>query len=186
LYELTFTVFAFIISMVPFSVALNSSVYRCIEWKESLRIALVFAVFHALMAAAGWGVGYAVKGWLHSMDIPIALFIMFFMALRYFVDARRKARELRTITVENIRILFSFAIVTGINTLLLGISLGILYPGVFHFIWILFAMVFMLSVFGIRAGKRGWMNLGRTAETLGSLLLFGAGIFILLQFLKLL
>lgn len=184
MYAITFIAFALIISAVPFSVALNSSVYRCIEWKEALRIALVFALFHAAMAAVGWGVGYGIKGWLGSMSVPVALFILLFMALRYFADARRKGREARTMTVENIRILMGFAMVTSINTLLLGIGLGILYSGWLDFAGIVAALVFLIARFGVLAGKKGWMNLGKVGETMGSMLLFGITIFVLLQYLK--
>jgi putative Mn2+ efflux pump MntP len=185
MYFLTIITFAFVISMVPFSVALSSSIYRCIEWKESLLMAFMFAVIHGVMAMVGWGLGYATRGWLTSMGTPVAITIMLFIALRYFIDARRKGREARTITVKNMKILLGFATVTAINTLLLGIGLGILYSGWLDFIGVVFAVVFLVTRFGILAGKRGWMNLGRTAETVGSLLLFGITIAILLQYLKL-
>ena len=186
MYLLTLAAFAFIIAMVPFSVALSSSVYRCIQWKEGFRIALVFAMFHAVMAAVGWGAGYSVKPWLHTMAVPVSLFIFFFMALRFFVDARRKGPESRTLVVENMRILVGFAIVTGINTLLLSISLGLLYPGVLKLAGIVFAMVFLITLVGIRTGKKARMNTGRVAETIGSMLLTVISIFILLQYLKIL
>lgn len=184
MFLLTLSAFAFVISMVPFSVALGSSIYRCIEWKEALRIALVFSTAQALMAAAGWGLGHAVKGWLHDMAVPMAVLIMLFIGLRYFLDSRRLGREMRTIAVENMRILLGFAFVTGINTILLSISLGVLYTGWWSFIRILFLVVFIMTILGIGVGKRGWTGLGRTAEMLGGILLFGISIFILLQFLK--
>ena len=184
MYALTFIAFALIISAVPFSVALSSSVYRCIEWKEALRIALVFALFHAVMAAVGWGVGYGIKGWLSNMAVPVALFIVLFMALRYFVDARRKGREARTMAVENMRILLGFAMVTSINTLLVCIAMGILYTGWLDFAGIVAAIVFLVTRLAVLAGKQGWTNLGRLVETAASLLLFGIGVFILLQFLE--
>jgi len=185
MYVLTLIAFSIIISLVPFSVALSSSVYRCIEWKEAMRIALVFTVFQSVMAAIGWGIGYAVKGWLHNMAVPVAVFTMFFIGLRYFADSRRKGREMRTMAVENMRILLGFAFVTSINTLLLGISMGILYTDLMNFIGILFSVVFLMTVVGIRAGKMGWMNLGKAVEMAGGLLLFGISIFILVQYLKL-
>lgn len=185
MYTLTLIVFALIISAVPFSIALTSSVYRCIEWKEALRIALVFALSHAAMAAIGWGVGYGVKAWLSTMGVPVALFIMFFMALRYFTDARRKSQEARTLAVKDMRILMGFALVTSINTLLLGISLGIVYSGWLEFAGMVAVIAFLVTRFGIYAGKQGWLRIGRVVESLASLLLIIVTIFILLQFIKL-
>jgi putative Mn2+ efflux pump MntP len=109
---------------------------------------------------------------------------MFFMTLRYFTDSRRKSRAARTMGVENMRILFGFAIVTGINTLLLTISLGLLYTGWLDFAGIVAALVLLLTRFGVFAGKRGWMNMGRTAELLASILMIALAVVILLQYLN--
>lgn len=184
MYYVTFLAFAFVIAIVPFSVAVSSSVFRCIEWKEALKISFVFALVHAVMAAAGWGLGTGIKGWFRDLAVPVALFIMAFIAFRYFADSFRKGRELRTIVAENRRILLGFSFVTGINTLLLSISLGMLFQGLADFLWILASMVFILTIAGIRAGKLGWMSIGRRMETVGGLMLFGIALFILLQYLQ--
>jgi putative Mn2+ efflux pump MntP len=185
MYYLTFFAFSLIISLAPFSVGLSSSVFRCIEWKEALKVALVFSIAQAVMGAAGWGLGALVKGWFFDMAVPTAVMMMVIISARYFLESRRKGRELRTMAVENNRIMFGFAFVTSINTLLLGISLGILYTGIFDFLWILASVVFIMTVAGIRAGKLGWTNLGKTMEMFGGLMLFGLCIFILIQYLKL-
>jgi len=122
---------------------------------------------------------------LHEMGIPVAVMILFFIGFRYVADSRRVRKEMRTIAVENMRILLGFAFVTSINTLLLGICIGILYAGLGHLMGILFSMVFLLTVVGVRFGKLGWMNLGKLAELTGGILLFGIGAFILIQYLKL-
>ena len=184
MYHLTLLIFSLVISFVPFSVSLSSSVYRCIEWKETFRIALVFALFTTLMAAMGWGIGYAVKGLFNNMQVPVALFIMIFIAMRLFLDSRRKDRHLRIMISEDTRILFGFGMVISINPALLGISLGILYPGILPLMGFIFGTVFVMTIIGIRLGKLGLMNLGKVMEFLGSIVLILAGAFILLQYLK--
>jgi len=185
MYYLTFIAFSLIISLVPFSVALSSSVYRCIEWKEALKTAFVFAVFQVGMAAAGWGIGAGIKGWFTDAKVPVALILMAVIGIRYFLESMRRRRELRTMAVENNRIMFGFAFVISINTLLLGISLGMLYTGIFDFLWMLVATVFILTIAGVRAGKLGWANLGRTMEMVAGVALFGICLFILVQYLNL-
>ena len=185
MYVLTLIVFSLILSLVPFSVAVSSSVYRCIQWKEALLISLCFALFQVMMASLGWGIGYSVKHWLYDLTLPVAVFIMLFIGLRYFFDSRRKEREMRIIKVSSIRLLTGFALAISINTFLLSIGLGILYTGMINFMGTLFVIVFVMTILGIRAGKLGWINLGRIAETAGSLLLFGIGIFMFAQYLKL-
>jgi len=177
-------IISLLLSLVPFSVALSSSVYRCIVWKEAIRIAIVFAIFQAGMVATGWAIGYGIKGLLYDMAIPVAVMIIFFIGFRMFMDSRRLGRENRTMAVENNRILFGFAFVMSINTALLGMGLGIIYREILILIGLIFVLVFLMTIIGIQAGKRGMMNLGRTAEMIGGAGLFAMGVIIILQYLK--
>ena len=174
------------LSFVPFSVALSSSVYRCIEWKEAMRIALVFALFQAGMIAIGWFIGFGIKGLLYSMTVPVAVLIVFFIGFRMFMDSWRLGRENRTMAVESNRILFGFAFVISINTSLLGMGLGMLYKDILYLVAFLFAMTFIMTILGIQAGKRAMMNLGKTAEMIGGVGLAVISLIILLQYLKIL
>jgi putative Mn2+ efflux pump MntP len=179
-------IISFILSLVPFSVALSSSIYRCIQWKEALRMAMVFALFQAAMVALGWVIGFSVKGLFHDLKIPVAVMIIFFIGARMFIDSRRSGREQRTMAVESRRILMGFAFVISINTALLGMGLGILYPDIMILAGFVFGMVFLMTIAGVQAGKRGMMNLGRIAETLGGIGLFLICMIIILQYLKIL
>jgi putative Mn2+ efflux pump MntP len=178
--------FSLILSLLPFSVALSSSVYRCIAWKEALRIAIVFALFQAAMAAIGWLIGYGIKGLLHDLTVPVAVVIIFFIGFRMFMDAIRLGREHRTMAVEDNRILFGFAFVISINTALLGMGIGILFKEILILAGLIFAMVFMMTIIGVRAGKMGMINLGRSAEMTGGVGLFIIALVIILQYLKIL
>ena len=178
--------FSFLLSLVPFSVALSSSVYRCIVWKEALRIAFVFALFQAGMLAIGWLIGFGVKGLLYDMAVPVAVLIVLFIAFRIFMDSLRPGRENRTMAVEDRPILLGFAFVISINTALLGMGLGILYKDILLLAGFLSGMVFLMTIAGVQAGKRGMMNLGRTAEMLGGAGLAITGVIIILQYLKIL
>jgi len=45
-------------------------------------------------------------------------------------------------------------------------------------------MVFLMTIIGVQAGKKGMMNLGRTAEMLGGAGLFIIGAIVFLQYMK--
>jgi putative Mn2+ efflux pump MntP len=181
---LALLIISLLLSLVPFSVAVSSSVYRCIVWKEALRIAFVFAVMQAIMTALGWVIGFAIKGLLHDMAVPVAVLIIFFIGFRMFMDSRRMGREHRTMAVENNRILLGFAFVISINSTLLGMGLGIIYKDILILAGLLFVMVFLMTIIGVQAGKKGMMNLGRTGELLGGVGLILISIVIVLQYLK--
>lgn len=181
---LAFVLFTLLLSMVPFSVAVSSSIYRCIQSKEAMKIAIVFGLFQSGMMTLGWLIGFAVKGLLYSMAVPVAALIVFMIGARMFLDSRRFGREQRTIAVENMRILLGFSFVTSINTLLLGMGLGIIYTEVWLLAAVLFGMTFMMTLVGILAGKRGMMNLGKTAESTAGLAMLVISVVIVLQYLK--
>ena len=183
---LPFIIFSLILSLVPFSVALSSSVYRCILWKEALRIAFFFALFQVVMMAIGWIIGYNIKDLFHDLKIPVAVMIIIFIGVRKFADSRRLSRENRTMAVESRRILMGFAFVISINTALLSMGLGILYQDILILAGFIFGIVFLMTIAGVQAGKRGMMNLGRTAETIGGIGLFLMSVVIILQYLKIL
>ena len=178
---------ALLLSFVPFSVAVSSSIYRCIGWKEALRIAFVFALSQAGMVMLGWLIGYGVRGLFYSMATPVAAIIVFFIGFRIFMDAMRLGRESRIITVENNnRILYGFAFVTSINALLLGMGLGIMYSEVLLIGGLLAGTVFVMTILGIRAGKMGMMKIGKTMELLAGTGLVVISVLIVLQYLKIL
>jgi manganese efflux pump family protein len=179
-------IFSLLISTVPFSVALNSSIYRCIQWKEALRTAFFFALFQVVMVAIGWVIGYNIKALFQDLRIPVAGAIIIFTAARLFADSRRPSRENRTLAVESLRILTGLGFVISINTTFLSIGLGILYLDILVLCGLVFGIVFLMTIAGVYAGKRGMMNLGRTAETIGSAGLFLMSAIIILQYLKIL
>jgi manganese efflux pump family protein len=177
-------IFSIIISLLPFSVALSSSVYRCILWKEALRIALTFAFFQAAMLALGWLIGFGIKGLLHSLAVPVGVLIILFIGLKIFLDAVRLGREHRTMAVENRSILLGFAFVISINTALLGMGLGIIYKDILVLSGLVFAATVLMSIIGVQAGKKGMMNLGRIAESIAGGSLIIISVIIVLQYLK--
>lgn len=174
-----------LLSLVPFSVAVSSSVYRCIVWKEAFKIAFTFSLWQAGMIALGWLIGFAVRGMLYSMAVPVAALIVFMIGARIFLDSRRLGFEHRTITMENhSRMLMGFAFVISVNTLLLGIGLGIIYKEILPLAGSLFGLVFIMTIIGIQAGKRGMVNLGRSGELFTGVCLVLISVVIVLQFLK--
>jgi manganese efflux pump family protein len=181
---LTFFLFAFILSLVPFSVALSSSVYRCIVWKEALKIALTFALFQGVMMALGWVIGFGIKGLMHEMTVPVSVIIIFIIGARMFLESRRPGLENRVMAVEDRRLLLGFAFVISINTTLLGMGLGMLYKEIMILAGLVSGMTFIMTIIGVQAGKRAMMNLGKTMELIGGAGLILICIAIILQYLK--
>lgn len=178
------TLIALSLSTVAFSVALGSSVYRCIEWGETFRMALVFALIHPLMAGLGWLIGRALSGWLSDMAYPVAVMIILLIGLRLLSDTRRRNPALRVILADDMKWLTGFAFLTGINFFLTGISLGMLTEKIFYILGLAAATVFLGVIAGVRLGKTGFLRSGLKTEAGGGVMLMVLSIIILLQYLN--
>ena len=173
-------IIAFSLSASCFSVALNSSVYRCIEWGETFRMAFIFAVAQSLMMGLGWLIGSAIAGWLSDMAFPIAIMILFFIGARIFLESRRGNPVQRIIPEDNFRWMAGYAFLVGINTFLSGIGLGILTGMIWHSIIILAGGAILLTILGIRLGKTGAIRSSRFTEALAgiALILLALGVLV--------
>ena len=134
-------------------------------------MAFIFAFAQALMLGLGWLIGYAIAGWLSDMAFPIAIMILLFIGARLFMESRRRSPEHRIIPADNMRWTAGFALLTGINTFLTGIGMGILTGMIWHSVIILTALAFFITILGIRLGKTSVIRSARTAEALAGIAL---------------
>lgn len=178
-------IIALSLSFVSFSVALSSSIYRCIEWDETFRIAFVFGLVHALMLGMGWLIGHAVNGWMRDMSFPVAILILFYIGIRMLLESRKINPEHRIIQTGDLKWLAGFAFLISINTFLTGISLGMLTNLILHSMIALGGIIFVLILSGIRLGKVGSLRSGHWAETAGGISLAVISVIVLLQYVKL-
>jgi putative Mn2+ efflux pump MntP len=172
------------LSMICFSVALKSSIFRCIKWPESLAMSFLFALFQALMLALGWLTGFALSGWFFRLGVPIALLLILFLSARMIMDSRRAAEAQRIIAARSGRLLMGFSLVISINAFLLGLGLGLMIRQTWILYITVFSVVFMISLAGSRMGRRGFARLPMLAEATGGLILLLLAVILLLQYLK--
>lgn len=171
------------LSNSSFSVALNSSIYRCIEWAETFRIAVVFAFFQGAMLGLGWLIGNAMDNWFKDMSFPVAILILFFIGGRLILESRSIDPERRIIIADDFKWLAGFAFLTSINTFLTGISLGILTGRISTALAVLFIMIFLVVILGTRLGKRSSFGLSRIAGLAGGIILVLVAAMVLIQYL---
>ncbi len=179
-----YIIVALAISSVSFSAGLNSSIFRCIEWPETIRTAFFFTLLNSAMTGLGWLIGHAIKGLSPSLAIPLALLMIIFIGSRMMLEIRRKSAEHRILISKDIRIMLAFSLMISINSFLIGLGLGLLSWNILYMLLMLSGAVFFMTIAGIRAGKYGAMNMGRNVEFSGGLVLIIVSVYIFLLYFK--
>jgi putative Mn2+ efflux pump MntP len=177
---------ALALAMLPFSVALFSSAYRCIELNESFGIGVFLSFFQAFLLMLGWWIGYSFSAFFGSMTFAVASMVFIFVGVKMFFDARRAAPERRTYATKDIKILTGFALVVSINGFLIGTALGMIGTMILLNAAIQVFITYLFVLIGIRMGKMGAYRAALRAESFGAALFLVMAVYMIIQYIKIL
>ncbi|MFZ4740737.1 MAG: manganese efflux pump MntP family protein [Bacteroidales bacterium] len=169
------------LSMDSFAVSLTSGTLKCITYKKGLRIALVFALFQAIMPLLGWLLGITFKDMIERIDHWIAFSLLFIIGLKMIIESIKVKPEERKFNINKNSVLIMLAIATTIDAFVVGISFGFLNVSILKAAIIIGIVTFIISYGGICLGKLNRFIKPRTAELLGGLVLIIIGIKILIE-----
>lgn len=172
------------LAMVPFSVALHSSAYRCIEMNESFEIGIFFSFFQGILLLLGWLIGFALEGLFSNLAFPIASLIFIFVGIKLFSESRKPVPEKRTYPSRNIRTLMAFSLAISINAFLIGIGTGMIAGNWMIMVASIVLITYVASLVGVRIGKMGRYKAARNAEVFGGVVLLGMAVFMIVQYIK--
>lgn len=167
--------------MDSFAVSLTSGSLQCITYKKGLKIAIVFAVFQAIMPVLGWLLGVTFKDMIEQLDHWIAFSLLFIIGLKMIVEAIKVKPEDRKFNINNNYVLIMLALATTIDAFVVGISFGFLEVNILKAIIIIGIVTFLFSFGGICLGKLNRFIKPRTAELIGGLVLIAIGVKILIE-----
>lgn len=179
-----YVVIAIALSVTAFSVALNTSIFRCLKGGESILIALTFGVFHVLMFSIGWLIGHSMQNLLSELSWPIGIFLFILIGARMIIDYKKVQSDRRTIAVKDARLILGFGLVTATNAFIVGIGMGFMIANVFIMAVTLFIAAMVLVFLGIWLGKKGLMNIWKPLELSGGIILILAGLFFVILLIK--
>ena len=169
------------LSMDSLAVSLTSGSMQCVSYKKGIKIAVVFALFQAIMPVLGWLVGVTFKDSIEQIDHWIAFSILFIIGLKMILEAVKINPEDRKYSINNNKILILLAIATTIDAFVVGISFGFLNVSIINASIIIGIITFLFSYGGICLGKLNRFIKPRTAELIGGLVLILIGIKIVIE-----
>ncbi len=150
---------------------------------HTLRVALYFGAFQALMPVVGWFAGTGLQDFIGGVDHWVAFGLLMFIGGKMLLDAVLgfETGEPRAPST-GVRLLV-LSVATSIDALAVGLSLAILHEGVWGAALVIGMVTGVMCAAGIHIGDRIGRKVGRYAEVLGGLLLCAIGARILGQHL---
>ncbi len=167
------------LSMDSFSVSLANGLYYVdLLWKRILFIAVTFAAVQALFTAAGWTLGALAANFLKYVDHWIAFILLTYLGLKMILE--KNDEPVYDLNVKNV---FTQAVATSIDALIVGFSLATLGYGIIRAALVIGLFTFMFSVAGLLIGKRLKRRLDIKSGLIGGIILILLGIKILVEHL---
>ena len=163
-----------------FAVALGSSMRGCLKASQILRASLSFGIFQAVMCLAGWLAGNTVLDLISGFDHWVAFALLVIVGGRMIWGSLHDVNESgRDISRGWQLIILSVA--TSIDSLAVGLSLGVLRLNIGIAASIIGLTSFVISLVGFYIGRRIGDVIGKRAEAVGGILLILIGLKILLS-----
>lgn len=155
------------------------------KFKQGLKLAAVFGLFHIIMPTVGWLIGTPFKSLIGQVDHWIALAILSFIGIKMMYEAWHNKEE-KTFDISRKRILFGLALATSIDALIVGVSLALLEVNILMTAITFGGVTFIIALLGAGVGKHSGEYIGKWAEFLGGIALIAIGLKIFIEhvFLK--
>jgi putative Mn2+ efflux pump MntP len=168
-----------------FAVAISASIVkRALPVWQGLRVSLFFGVFQSAMTLLGWLAGSRILNYIANYDHWIAFGLLAFVGGRMFWEAfhTNEANESR-IDITKWWLLVTLSFATSLDALGVGLSFAFLHVHLTMASLIIGIAAFVITFIGFLAGKKLGDVIGHRAEIIGSIILIGIGLRILLEHL---
>jgi len=179
---ITLTLLAIALAMDAFAVSIATGMsLKKVNWKQTLRMALAFGFFQALMPLIGWWVGLSLSSFVRDYDHWIAFILLALIGGHMIREAGGAADETETKDpTQGLRLLI-LAIATSIDALAAGLSFSLLKTGIVEPILVIGIMAFLFTALGLHLGKvvGNLPGISTFAERFGGLTLILIGVKIL-------
>ncbi len=178
-------VVAFGLAMDAFAVAAASSASMGgASARQTLRVALHFGLFQAVMPVIGWSAGMTVERWIRPWDHWLAFLLLALVGSRAIYAAwRGPSRGRPRFDPTRGLALIVLSVATSLDALAIGLSFAALKVGIWYPSAIIGVVAAVMTVVGMALGGRLGARFGRRTEAAGGVVLIGIGLKILIEHL---
>lgn len=168
-----------------FAVSLSLGSSQKLNWRDILKMALLFGLFQGMMPLIGWLAGNSVKSMIEPVDHWIAFAILAFIGIKMIWQSFSDDEKKRSIDIRQFTVLISLSIATSIDALITGVGFGFIRVNIYEAVILISVVTFMVSLIGAKIGEKTTFLPARWAEFAGGLVLIAIGAKVLLEHLLL-
>ena len=180
----TIVLLAIGLAMDAFAVSVvTGSIYKELNVRYALRMALFFGGFQAIMPLIGSLAGLGLREHIAAYDHWIAFGLLAFVGGKMIVEAFEITSAEKNLDPCNILILLTLSVATSIDALAVGFTLSLLVHSLVFAASVIGLVTFGLSYVGVSVGKRFGHFCESKIEIFGGLVLIGIGVKILVSHL---
>ncbi|MDO5571619.1 MAG: manganese efflux pump MntP family protein [Bacteroidales bacterium] len=179
---ITLLLIAIGLSMDSLSVSVASGIFmKQFSWRESFKIASVFALFQGGLTALGWLMGINFSNYITSIDHWVAFILLLYLGGKMIYESFKEGES--SISSLSFKTLATLGLATSIDAMAVGVGMAFLKTEILYPVSVITITTFIFSVaglfFGSRFGKIKFINI----ELVGGIILIGIGVKILLEHL---
>lgn len=183
LFELIFVSIGLSIDGFVISAAYGTCVIKD-KLSASLKISIIFGLFHILMPYLGYTVGSEIKHIVEAFDHWVAFGILALIGSKMIYDDLKKDNEdKKPFFSTNILILLYLALATSIDAFAVGISISLINNTIEKIALIIGIIAFLFSFFGSWFGAFITQKVNIKMQLIGGIILISIGIKVLFEHL---
>ena len=181
---LTFVLIGVGLCFDTFAVSVSFGILKKeIQFRQAVYVAFILAIVQTIFPVAGWLIGMTLKNLISSVDHWVAFGLLAFIGGRMIFEGIRKEEERKEFDPTRILLLLGAAVATSIDSLVVGLSFGVLNTHILVPASIIGAVTFLAAMLGMLFGKNIPGNTGHRSLILGGIILILIGGKILLEHL---
>lgn len=147
-------IITFALSMEFFAVTFSSArLQKKNGIKPLLLPPIILALFGSLFLYAGYWTGLLLENFFRGYQYHITFFLLSALGIKMIMNGIGKEKGSLMLVIDNIKILTGVALAVSLNFFIAGITLLILIESLNVAIIIAFFIIFIISFFGLLAGK---------------------------------
>jgi manganese efflux pump family protein len=151
------------------------------SWRSSVRLSFHFGLFQAFMPVLGWLAGSTFEELIRDWDHWVAFGLLSVVGGRAIYSALRQDKEKAPADPTKGFSLVLLSVATSIDALAVGLSLAMLQVPIFSTVLVIGLVAAIMTLLGMRYGKRLGEVFGQRMEVVGGLVLLVIGFKILIE-----
>ncbi|MCF8358892.1 MAG: manganese efflux pump MntP family protein [Prolixibacteraceae bacterium] len=184
---LTLLLIAVSLSFDSFAVSICSGLSLCgkkkLKISQSIKIALVLAIFQGTMPVLGWLLGSTFNDFVKQADHWIAFGLLSVLGIKMIIEGNKPVHRKEIINPSHFKILLPMAIATSIDAFAVGISFSFFLNTILFAAILIGAVTFIISLSGLYLGKKIGIKIAGKAEIAGGIILIAIGTKIVIEHL---